>query len=444
MSSGPTPSAIPLSPDAHGDPRGATDIDPDNADPARSEFTRPAVLAAIGAWFGFLTGPNVMVAATNSNFLRILPEALHTSRTNISFALAISLWINALLVPIGGRLVDRFGLRTVVLPGILIFAATFAAMSQMRDGWHFLAFSIVMALPVSMHASPAYAKLVSLWFDRNRGLVLGLCVALGAGLGQTIMPKLTQWLIATYGWQGGYIGIGTIILGLGFPAVFLLAHSPKSLAKKQKHEDEPASRLGQQGFTRAEALRQHTFYLVFGAIAFGSMALLATMQHAVPLLTERGLPIDTATTVMSCAFAGVIVGQLSSGFFADRFNSPRVVLPYFVSALIGVVIVHSQNDPAILIPGALMMGLGLGGEVSQNAYLVSRYFGLKAFGAIYGLTFAASAFGNGTGVILLGYIRDHFGTYAPGVWLVGGAMSASVICVALMPKFNFASPNAKK
>lgn len=414
-----------------------------SADPGKSgEFTKAAILAAMGAWFGFLTGPNVMVAATNSNFLRILPEELHTTRTNISLALAVSLWLNAMLVPIGGRMVDRFGLRKVVLPGILIFAATFMAMSRMQVGWHFLAFQIVMAVPVSMHASPAYAKLVSLWFDRNRGLVLGLCVALGAGLGQTIMPKLTQWMIATYGWRGAYVGVGAIILVIGFPMVALLAHTPKSLAAKNK--DAAPNPLGQQGVTRAEALRNPVFYLVFFAIAFGSMSLLATMQHAVPLLTERGLPINTATTVMSCAFAGVIAGQLSSGVMADRFNSPRVVLPYFVCALFGVLIVHSQNDPRILIPGALLMGLGLGGEISQNAYLVSRYFGLKAFGAIYGLTFAASALGNGTGVILLGHIRDHFGTYAPGIWLVGGAMSASVLCVALMPRFVYESPNAAK
>jgi MFS family permease len=410
-----------------------------------SEFTRSAILAAAGAWFGFLTGPNVMVAATNSNFLRILPEVLHTNRTNISFALAVSLWLNAMLVPIGGRMVDRFGLRKVVLPGILIFAAVFLAMSQMQVGWHFLAFQILMAVPVSMHASPAYAKLVSLWFDRNRGKVLGLCVALGAGLGQTIMPKLTQWMIATYGWRGAYVGVGSIILAIGFPMVALLAHSPKSLSEKRKAADEqPAiNPIGHIGVTRGEALRQPVFYLVFFAIAFGSMSLLATMQHAVPLLTERGLSINTATTVMSCAFAGVIFGQLSSGILADRFNSPRVVLPYFMCALVGVLVVHSQNDPRVLIPGALFMGLGLGGEISQNAYLVSRYFGLRAFGSIYGLTFAASAAGNGTGVILLGYIRDHFGSYAPGIWLVGMAMGLSVTCVAMMPRFVYESPNAK-
>lgn len=418
---------------------------------ARSEFTRPAVLAALGAWFGFLTGPNVMVAATNSPLLRVLPDALHTNRTTLSTALAVALWLNALFIPIGGRLVDRFGLRRVVLPGIVLFSLVYVLLSQVNTGFEFLLVQMLVAIPVSMHASPAYAKLISLWFDRHRGFVLGLSVALGAGLGQTIMPKVTQALIDTYGWRGGFIGIAAIVLVIGFPMVLLLAHTPKGLlaadapeTPKEEAGTEQRARFGQQGYTRGEALRQRTFYQLFAAIMFGSMALLATMAHAVPMLTEHGLKVSDATTVMSIAFAGVILGQFSSGFVVDRVNSPRILTPYFASALIGVVILYTAHDRTVLIPAALMMGLGLGGEISQNAYLVSRYFGLKAFGAIYGLTFAASALGNGTGVILLGYLRDLSGSYDVCRYLTGGAMLISLLCVTFLPNFVFASPKAEK
>jgi predicted MFS family arabinose efflux permease len=238
-------------------------------------------------------------------------------------------------------------------------------------------------------------------------------------------------------------GRGIIILAIGFPMVALLAHSPKSLAEKRKAagEEPDINPIGHIGATRGEALRQPVFYLVFFAIAFGSMSLLATMQHAVPLLTERGLPINTATTVMSCAFAGVIIGQLSSGVLADRFNSPRVVLPYFICALAGVLVVHSQNDPRVLIPGALLMGWPWRRDQPER---LSRLALFRVAGIRFDLwpDLAASAAGNGTGVILLGYIRDHFGTYAPGIWLVGGAMSLSAACVALMPRFVYESPNA--
>lgn len=410
---------------------------------ARQEFTRASVMAALGAWIGFIVGPNAMIAATNSNFLNVLPEALHTSRTNISFVLALALWFNASLLPFAGRAMDRFGVRMVILPGALIFALAFSLLSGMAHLWQFIALQALLTVGATMTSSVGYAKVISLWFDRNRGLVLGLCVALGAGASQTIMPKVSAWLITSYGWQGGYLGISLIILCFGFPLLWLLVRAPaKPVPQHVSAEGLPngiPSPIDQIGVTRGQALRQPVFYLVFFAIMFGSMALLGTMQHAVPMLTERGLPLSTATTVMSFVFMGVVAGEFSAGFIVDRFNTPKVILPYFISAAIGVITVHTQNDLRLLLPGALLMGLGLGGEVGQNAYLVSRYFGLKAFGAIYGMTFAASAVGNGTGLILLGIIRDQTGSYEMGRYLAGGAICVSVLCIASLKPFVYAS-----
>lgn len=411
-----------------------------------SEFNRASVSAALGVWIGFMVGPNAMIAATNSNFLKVLPEALNASRTSVSLVLAMALWLNAALLPAAGKAMDRFGVRAVILPGILIFSAAFFLLSRMNLLWHFVLLQALLTVGATLTSSVGYAKIVSMWFDRNRGLVLGLCVALGAGAAQTVMPKISAWLISAYGWRGGYLGISAIILCLGFPLVYLLVRAPDHKVDQRVNPDGvphgvPAP-IDQIGVTRAQALRQPIFYLVFFAIMFGSMALLGTMQHAVPMLTERGLTLGTATTVMSCAFAGVVLGEFSAGFIVDRLNTPRVILPYFISALIGVLIVHSQNSLAILLPGAFLMGLGLGGEVGQNAYLVSRYFGLKAFGAIYGMTFAASAIGNGTGLILLGIIRDQTGSYELGFYLVGGAISISVICIACLRPFIYSSPRA--
>jgi MFS family permease len=123
----------------------------------------------------------------------------------------------------------------------------------------------------------------------------------------------------------------------------------------------------------------------------------------------------------------------------DRLNTPRVVLPYFISALIGLVIVHTVSAPAFLLGGALMMGMGLGGEIGQNAYLISRYFGLKNFGAIYGLTFAASNIGIGFGVMAMGWVKQLTGTFEPMRYVFGTTMFAAVICIALLPKFTFSA-----
>lgn len=406
----------------------------------RSEFTRASVSAAFGCWIGFLFGPNAMIAASNSNYMNQLPAAFDVSRTAISAVLAIAVWTVAICVPFAGRAMDRFGVRKVVLPGVVFIALMMMSLGLAQNIWQFAVLQVLLSIGAAIHVSVGYAKVISLWFDKNRGLVLGLCVALGAGVGQTIMPKLSQFYIDTFTWRGGYALQGLMILALGFPLIFFFVKTPKDKGVAPASVVNPADR---PGLTRAEALRKPTFYLVFFAIYCASLALLGTLQHGVPILTERGFAIGQATTALSLSFMGLVLGEFSSGFLVDRFNTPRIVLPYFVSALIGVVIVHTTRDPNMLLVGALMMGLGLGGEIGQNAYLISRYFGLKNFGSIYGLTFAASNLGIGTGLIVLGFIRDHYGSYAPGVWLAGGAMSISVLCVAALGPFAFASPRQK-
>lgn len=403
-----------------------------------AEFTRSSVLAAFGAWFGFLVGPNVLIASTNSNFLAVLPEALDVGPGELATALAMCAWLIALCLPVSGRLMDRYGVRKVVIPGAMAMAVAFLLLSRMTELWHFFVLQMMLAVAASMHCSVGYAKVVSSWFDRRRGTVLGLCVALGAGLGQTVMPALSDWMIHTFGWRAGYLGLAAIVGILGLPMIIILARAPSRAVSSAAPAVEVVATSG-DGLTRAEALRTPTFYLVFFAILFGSMSLLGTLQMAKPMLLERGLQNDLAVAVSSFAFAGVILGELSSGFIVDRLNTPKVVLPYFCSALIGLIIVHTATAPFILLGGALMMGMGLGGEIGQNAYLVSRYFGLRNFGAIYGLTFAASNLGIGFGVMIMGWMKQLSGSYEPMRLVFGVTMAISVVCIALLPPFRFAA-----
>jgi MFS family permease len=193
----------------------------------QNEFNRRSAPVLLGVWLAFLTGPNAMVAATNSNFLNILPEALGVSRTAVSSALAVSTWIIALVIPFTGRLMDHYGVRKVVLPALLAFSAVYFLLGTITQLWQFFVLQILLAFIVTACNAVGYAKIVSLWFDRNRGLVLGLCVAFGAGLGQTLMPKLSQMAIDWGGYQGGYWLIAGLILCIGFPAVLILVRAPQ-------------------------------------------------------------------------------------------------------------------------------------------------------------------------------------------------------------------------
>jgi MFS family permease len=409
---------------------------------ADQEINRRSIAAATGAWIGLLVGANAIISSTTSNFMKPLAASFGVDRGTISAAISVAALTVAFGVPLCGRAMDRFGLRRVLIPGVIAFGLLMFAFSLARNVWEFAGLQVAMGIAVSMHSSVGYAKVVTQWFDRWRALVLGIIVSLGAGIGQTSMPLLAQYLIDRVGWRGAYIGIGLIILCFGLPLIALLVREPEqfersAVLRKAERHSQPASIAG---VSVHDAIRRPAFWLIFIAIMFGSMTLLGTLQHGVPMITEHGYDVHVATRAMSFAFGGVVTGQLLSGAVVHHFNTPKVIVPFFAAALVGLMLIHSvhvQSGVPLLLTGAALMGLGLGGEVTQNAYLVSRYFGLKAFGSIYGLTFGASNAGIAIGTFTMGKVHDIAHNYDPIRAVFGACLAVSVLCIALLGPYVY-------
>ena len=399
-----------------------------------------SVLAATGAWVGLVVGANAMLSSTNSNFMKPLAESFHVDRAAISAALSITPLIVALAVPICGWAMDRFGLRRVLIPGVVAFGLLMLALSRVTTIWEFALVQAAIGISASLHSSVGYAKVASQWFDRWRALVLGLIVAFGAGVGQTTMPLFSQWLISHYGWRTAYVGIALIVLCFGLPLIVLLVREPPRRAvTTTSATTSPPDTI--PGVTVGAALRQPTFWLIFTAIMFGSMTLLGSLQHGVPLITEHGFDVNVATEALSFAFGGVVTGQLTSGLIVNQVNTPKVIVPFFTAALVGLMMVHSvhvESGTGVLFAGAALMGLGLGGEVAQNAYLISRYFGLRSFGTLYGLTFGASNVGIAIGIFALGKVHDAAHSYDPMRPVFGICMAISVLCIFCLGPYVYA------
>jgi MFS family permease len=394
------------------------------------EFTIASGTAAFAAWAGFVTGPNTMISSISGLFIKPLSQTFHLNRTEISAFNLISPLFVALFVPTAGKWVDRWGPRRVLIPALIVFALSQFLVAFVNNVLELGLALAVLSLAAAFDSSVGYAKVISLWFSRWRGLVLGLAVALGAGAGSTAMPQVVHYLIDRFSWRGAYVGIGVIILVLGVPSLlFFLRTPPASEAARQA--------TATSGLTRAEALRRPAFWLLFGAIFLGSMSLIGTIAHAFPMWTERGFTPQTATTALSLIFAGSIAGQLSSGFMADRFDTARAAMPYFASSVIGLLIEHTTTQPGLLYLGALMHGLGQGGEVALAAYLVTRFFGLRHFGAIYSVIFAASNFGLGVGIMAMGVCHDVTGSYAPMRWVFGATMFTAFVLIGVLGPYRY-------
>jgi hypothetical protein len=220
---------------------------------------------------------------------------------------------------------------------------------------------------------------------------------------------------------------------VGTPVMLLWLHAPQREAPARA-----AARLEPAiGMTLGEALRTRTFWLLYGAFLLTFTMLLGTLMHAYPMLTERGFQPQTATNALSCMFVGSIIGQLSAGVLMDHFETPRVALPFFFSALVGVWIVHSAAHTWTLLSGAVMAGIALGAENGFGAYLTSRYFGLRAFGSIFSCIYSANNPAVVVGMYAMGQSYDLVGNYRPMRLVFGICGAVAVACVARLGAYVY-------
>ena len=156
--------------------------------------------------------------------------------------------------------------------------------------------------------------------------------------------------------------------------------------------------------------------------------------HMAAMLTDRGLSIQTAALGSSLLGAALLMGRVATGYLLDRFFAPHLGAVLFGGAAAGIGLLWMSNSTATVLMGALLVGLGLGAEVDIIAYLVSRYFGLRFFGKIYGLAFGAFLLAGALGPLVMGAGFDLTGSYsAPLAVLFISASAAAVLMTQLGP-----------
>jgi MFS family permease len=158
--------------------------------------------------------------------------------------------------------------------------------------------------------------------------------------------------------------------------------------------------------------------------------------HMVPLMTDRGISPTRAAGGMAFLVAvSSVIGRMSVGSLFDYFFAPRVSIFAFLAAGCGLVLMMLSNALWPCYVFAITMGFGSGAESDVLGYLTSRYFGLKAFGRVYGMVFAGFMLGTAIAPYFFGAIFDRSGNYQTALGV--SAVLIVVLCVllALLPRF---------
>ena len=356
------------------------------------------------AFFGIAFGYGALSAHSNGALFLPITRDFGWTRTQFSSSHLVAAVVGTAITPFIGRLVDRFGPRRVAATSAVFAALSFFILSLAQGSLpFFIAMQAFAVLAGAGTSAITYMALMSMWFDRARGMAIGIIMA-GSGICAIIAPKLLIPFVAEHGWRDGYRGLALVML-LSAPLILIGAHRPRSriagttLAAKDL-----------AGLTLHEALRTGRFWRQGSALLLMGLGLSGLYAHFVPLLTDHGL--DPATTANVAALFGgaVTVGRLGAGYLLDRIFAPILATTFVLVSAIGL--------GAAMMPGAhfgflaaVGIGLGFGTELDIAGYITARYFGRRAYGAIFGWQFAFFTAGGIVGSISYGVIHDRIGTY---------------------------------
>lgn len=386
---------------------------------------------ALGAGVGMGTGVSLYLYV-NSIFIAPISAEFGWSRGEISLGAMASFMMGAVTLPILGRFLDRIGFRRVAI-FCSIGLASIYALNSLQTGVYqiYVALMIAGGIFGGGTSSIIYTRPVIASFTRQRGLALGLATA-GTSIAAMIAPPLLMYVITEYGWRTGFFVLAALTALIGMPIALALIGKAKEAAAHAS-DDVDDLPVNVPDVSLREALRRGRFWLLVLAIVCINIPGSGVLGQLAPLVSDTGLSDAAVAIVMSIYAAGLLVGRLITGFSLDRFPPQWVGAITTAVPAIGIgLLMIPEPSFALAALAVAMIGAQQGAEVDLFAFFISRSFGLKHYGAIYGVIAMAGALSTAVALVSFGKIHDATGSYDLGLQIGAVLFAVGALAFALI------------
>jgi cyanate permease len=381
---------------------------------------------------------------------------LGISRAITSGAAGVGFMVGSFLAPMVGWIVDKFGPRLTTLIGMLISIIGLILMHNVNSIWEFyLVWGLMLGLGVNLGLTIAIDKALTNWFIRRIGLAIGTKFALLGFICAITLPSVS-WLVSKVGWRITCLTWAAILTaGIPFILAFVRNKRPEyygllpdgeevgaySERPRESPIDGPVSyppgALQAFEFGLREAMKTKAYWILI--VCFGANFFIMTSfnTHCIPFLTEMDIDPVIAGEMMGIMLLFTIPSRFIGGVFADRVRKNRinllVGLPFFLQA-IGFGAFLANQSPVTVYVLLILYGIAHGLPTPLLIVSISRYFGRKAFGSIFGTCFL---FGSPFALfspIIVGWIFDTTESYRIAfILFTGFALFTTLMFIFLRP-----------
>ena len=338
---------------------------------------------------------------------------------------AVVLTMDALLSPVVGFLLDRFGVQKITLAGCLALIGGLFFSGRVTELWQlYVCFGLVLATGFTFTGMVPHVFLISEWFSSNRASAIGVVYA-GTGLGIMLLAPLSERLISTFGWTRAFDIYAAIVLIALLPAVWIFYQQGPQGARHRGRSERAAD---EKQWTAKLALKSLQFWMLFIARVGAAAGTTVIVTHQVAHVVDVGYTRLLAATVFG--FAGVTssFGRVVFGLIADVLSRQAAYTLNILMTLIGVGALMILRDPSqtwLLYVYVIFFGIGFGSRAVIFSALTADIFSGKGFGSILGYSTVAVGVGGALGSWLGGLFYDFTGSY-----LLSFALSALLLAVS--------------
>lgn len=378
-------------------------------------------------------------------FIKALDQEFPTwGRGVLSGAFSLSRIDSSILGPIAGFLTDRLRPARMILVGYVIMGVGWLILSVVHHPVVFYVAFITIATGSGLGGFIPAMVSVNYWFNRRRSTAMALVMA-GSSLGGLLVPFLA-WGISNHGWRTAALGIGIVLAASALPLSRVLSRFPRAgetaseevraAAPKMEARGKQAQAAATQGpeFTAKQALKTRAFWLLAAAHTAGNVSIVAVAVHGVPHLTDMGLSLELAGTVVAMYTASSLAFQVFGGFIGDRVDKRVATWAFITLQGISMLVFAFTTNLAMASVFALLYGIGFGGRGPVMNALRADYFGRKAFGAILGMSSVPMNIGMVISPLVLGILFDVQDTYKYGMLGLGFVSIAGAFMALLATK----------
>ena len=378
------------------------------------------------AWIVFLSG-GLTIGMTQYSF-GVFAEPLESrfgwSRTEFNAALSFG-FISGLLSPFVGRLMDKYGVRPILVVSLVSISAGFLLRPLISELWHWYLFHALVFAGMPGASVLASGKVVGMWFPATRGRMMGVVTA-GNNFGGLTMVPLATLVLAVAGWEWAFTCFGVIMAFVALAALLIIRDGQEDLEAEanrtgRAHMLTGAARAAARtGLTLSQAFRTRSFYMITIGLTAASFTYQGILTQIVPHLENEGFSPAVAAAALTMVAAMGIGSKLGFGRLSETITARRAAIICVAFQTAGVGLMIAPGGAPILWAGVFVFGLGFGGLGAMIVLTVSEAFGLYAFGAIMGMVNLAMILSMVGGPLLTGALFDITDSYdAPFAIIIG-------------------------